>query len=117
MVDYDNTKTPSMHSRLGSATVSQLAFPGEGYPNFPREKSHWDNIVVTSHCYNSVTSYSCVAGVTAVSPVTKVSVSMAVSLITNVSLVTTVSLVTAISHVAAVAVVTTVSLVSPWCQW
>ena len=26
-VDYGNTKTPSMHRRLGSATLSQLAFP------------------------------------------------------------------------------------------
>ena len=32
--------------RFGSATLSQLAFPGESYPNFPREKSHWDNTVV-----------------------------------------------------------------------
>ena len=78
-----------MHSRLVSATVSQLAFPGAGNPNFQWEKS----------------------------PVTKVSVPMAVSLITNVSLVATVSLVTAISHVAAVAVVTNISLVLPWCQW
>ena len=28
------TKTPSLHRRLGSATLSQLAFPGEGNPNF-----------------------------------------------------------------------------------
>ena len=35
-----------MHPRLGSATLSQLAFPGEGNPNFPWEKSHWDNTVV-----------------------------------------------------------------------
>ena len=45
-VDYGNTKTPSMHSRMGSATLSQLAFPGESNPNFPWEKSHWDNTVV-----------------------------------------------------------------------
>ena len=31
-----------MHRRLGCATLSQLAFPGEGNPNFPKEKSHWD---------------------------------------------------------------------------
>ena len=31
---------------LGSATLSQLAFPEEGSPNFPWEKSHWDNTVV-----------------------------------------------------------------------
>ena len=32
-----------MDPRLGSATLSQLAFLGEGDPNFLREKSHWDN--------------------------------------------------------------------------
>ena len=53
-VDYGNTKTPSMHCRLGSAILSQLAFPGEGYPNFPREKSHWDNTVVKSKCKSIV---------------------------------------------------------------
>ena len=47
-VDYGNTRTPSMHSRLGSATLSRLAFPGEGNPNFPWEKSHWDNTFVKS---------------------------------------------------------------------
>ena len=31
---------------LGSATLSQLAFPGENNPNFPWEKFHWDNTVV-----------------------------------------------------------------------
>ena len=35
-----------MHRRLGNATLSQLAFPGEGNPNFPWEKSHWDNTAV-----------------------------------------------------------------------
>ena len=35
-----------MHRRLGSATLSELAFPGESNSNFPREKSHWDNTVV-----------------------------------------------------------------------
>ena len=35
-----------MHHRLGSAIQSQLAFPGEGNPNFPWEKSHLDNTVV-----------------------------------------------------------------------
>ena len=35
-----------MHRRLGNATLSQLVFSGENDPNFPREKSHWDNIVV-----------------------------------------------------------------------
>ena len=35
-----------MHPRFGSATLLQLAFPGEGNPNFLWEKSHWDNTVV-----------------------------------------------------------------------
>ena len=43
-MDYGkNTKTPSLHRRLGRATLSQLASPGEGNPSFPWEKSHWDN--------------------------------------------------------------------------
>ena len=33
-MDYGNTKTPRMYRRLGSATMSQLAFPGESDPNF-----------------------------------------------------------------------------------
>ena len=37
-----------MHRRLASTTLSQLAFPGEGNPIFPWEKSHWDNAVVKS---------------------------------------------------------------------
>ena len=37
-----------MHPRTGSATLSQLAFPGESNLNFPWEKSHWDNTVVKS---------------------------------------------------------------------
>ena len=32
---FGNTKTPSMHSRFGSVTLSQLAFPGKSNPNFP----------------------------------------------------------------------------------
>ena len=47
-MDYGNTKT-SMYSRLGSATLSQLAFSGERNPNFPWEKSHWDNTAVKSN--------------------------------------------------------------------
>ena len=43
---YENTKTPSMHPRLGSATLLQLAFPGEGNPNLQWEKSHRDITVV-----------------------------------------------------------------------
>ena len=38
-----------MHRRLGSATLSQLAFPRESNPNFPWEKSHWDNTAVKSN--------------------------------------------------------------------
>ena len=34
-VDYGNTKTLSMHRRLGSATLSQLAFPGLEQLEFP----------------------------------------------------------------------------------
>ena len=45
-MDYGNTKTPSMYRRLGSATLSQLAFCGESNPNFPWDKFHWDNTVV-----------------------------------------------------------------------
>ena len=44
-VDYGNTKTPSMHLRLASATLSQLAFPRESNPNFPWEQSQWDNTI------------------------------------------------------------------------
>ena len=39
-----------MHRGLGSATRSQLAFPREDNPNFPWEKSHWDNTVVKKVC-------------------------------------------------------------------
>ena len=39
------TQTPSMHRSLGSATLSQLAFPQEGNPNFLWEKFHRDNTV------------------------------------------------------------------------
>ena len=48
-VDYGNTKTPSMHRRLGSATLSQLGFPGESNFNFLREKSQWDKTVLKSN--------------------------------------------------------------------
>ena len=44
----ETLKTPSMHCRLGSAILSQLAFPGEGNPNFPWEESDWDKTVVKS---------------------------------------------------------------------
>ena len=47
-VDYGNTKTPSMHSRLGSSTLSQMAFPRGDNPNFPWGKFHWENTVAKS---------------------------------------------------------------------
>ena len=37
-----------MQRRLGSVTLSQLAFSGEGNLNFSREKSHLANTVVKS---------------------------------------------------------------------
>ena len=37
LVDDGNTKTP-MHPRLGSAILSQLAFPGEVKPELPMRK-------------------------------------------------------------------------------
>ena len=39
-VNYGNIKILRMHRRLGSATLSQLVFPGEGNPNFQWKKSH-----------------------------------------------------------------------------
>ena len=42
----ETLRHPAWHSMLGSATLSQLAFPGESNPNFPWEKSQWDNTVV-----------------------------------------------------------------------
>ena len=44
-VDYGHTKTPSMHSKSGNATLSQLAFPRDRGRNFPWEKPRWDNTV------------------------------------------------------------------------
>ena len=49
--DLQEEEEPSMHCKLSwqtSPTLSQLAFPGEGDPNFPWEKSQWDNAVVRS---------------------------------------------------------------------
>ena len=46
MIHYGNTKTPIMHCRFDSVTLLQLAFPGEGNPNFPWEKSYQDNTFV-----------------------------------------------------------------------
>ena len=33
--DYENTKTPSKHHRLDSATLVAVAFPQESHSNFP----------------------------------------------------------------------------------
>ena len=41
----ETLKHPACTVDLGSETLSQLVFPGERYPNFPREKSQWDNAV------------------------------------------------------------------------
>ena len=41
----ETLKTPNMHRRIGSATLSQLVFPAESNPNFQRETSQWDNTV------------------------------------------------------------------------
>ena len=48
----ETLKTPSIHRRLGSATLSQPAFPKDSNPNFPREKSHWDKTVVKTKVKN-----------------------------------------------------------------
>ena len=53
-MDYGNNKTPSMHCRVSSATLSQMAFLEDGNPNFLWEKSHWDNTVVKSCFFLSV---------------------------------------------------------------
>ena len=45
-VDYGNTKTPRLHLRLDSATLSLSAFPRESKSNFPWEKSYLDNTLV-----------------------------------------------------------------------
>ena len=43
-----------MHRRLGSATLSQLAFPGEGHPNFPWETNHWGKNSCKKFCFFKV---------------------------------------------------------------
>ena len=48
---YGNTRTPSMHLRLGSTTLSQLAFPGESNPNFAWTKCEWDKTVIFKNIY------------------------------------------------------------------
>ena len=40
----------SIYRWLDSATLSQLAFPDESNPNFPREKFQWDNKAVICKC-------------------------------------------------------------------
>ena len=47
-----------MHRRQGSATLSQLAFPGEGNPNFPWKKSHGDNTVLKSQKVHQIMRHS-----------------------------------------------------------
>ena len=47
-----------MHPRLGSATLSQLAFPMKSYPTFPWEKSQWINTVIRKKNSPSVSSSS-----------------------------------------------------------
>ena len=42
----ETLKRLACNAGLGRATLSQLAFPGEGNQNFPWEKSHWNNTVV-----------------------------------------------------------------------
>ena len=37
-VIYGNTKTPSIHHKLGRATLSRLSFPGKGQPEFHMEE-------------------------------------------------------------------------------
>ena len=44
-MNYGLTKTPSMHRRLSSAILSQLALPEESAPNFQWEKFKWNNTV------------------------------------------------------------------------
>ena len=38
-----------MHCNLGNATLLQLPFPRESNPNFPMEKSEWDDPVVKNN--------------------------------------------------------------------
>ena len=43
--EESDTETSNMHRKLGNAALSQLAFPWENNPNFPLDKSQWDNTV------------------------------------------------------------------------
>ena len=43
-----------MHSRLGSASLSQLAFPTESNPNLPQEKFHSDKTVLKSKVFKKI---------------------------------------------------------------
>ena len=49
LVEYKNSQTPSMHHRLGPATLSQLAFPRESKPNFPWEIFQRDDTAVNKN--------------------------------------------------------------------
>ena len=46
LMGYGNTRTPSMHCRLGSTTLSQLPSPWESDLNFPWQESWWENTPV-----------------------------------------------------------------------
>ena len=48
-----------MQSRFGSPTLSQLAFPREGNPNFPWKKSHSDNTVKKEEENNMISDTKC----------------------------------------------------------
>ena len=45
-MDYGNTRTPSMHRRLGSATLSQLGFQQEKQIKFPIEEIPMENTII-----------------------------------------------------------------------
>ena len=53
-----------MHRKLGSATLSKMAFLGESNPSFSWEKSHWRNTVVKKRKKGKVIEGTYVGGVT-----------------------------------------------------
>ena len=76
----ETLKHPAYTLGLGSAPLSQMAFPGESNPNFPWEKSHWDNTVVKSifkKLFVFVWTFSCDL-MTCVSPLCDLHLSLAV---------------------------------------
>ena len=55
----ETLKRLACNAGLGRATLSQLAFPGEGNQNFTWEKSHWDNhsiIIIIMIIINALTA-------------------------------------------------------------